>query len=287
MPARDAKQGLNRLTRRRRFLSMRMAARTIVDALRFGRGSVERIGAACVLSAVFFFAVALATHLAGMPTALGVTVAVGAFAAAATTLLVFVLGQADDDTRAEIDALAEPIAEARADVERDEREAAGRKRLEDDDDQDDDQGDEKDEGDRRDRRAPRRDRPSEPGRNEPRDRRREDRPSRGRPQARCPYCRDDIDRDAVKCPSCGEWVDDAYRPKPPKAKRGVSRGIAALLSFLLVGAGQIAQGRVLAGVMWMFSVLILYAFSPCSFFTTTIVGIILHVVCILDAAAHE
>jgi TM2 domain-containing membrane protein YozV len=260
----SARSDLARLLRMKRFLSMRLAGRWLVDLIPFGKGPVERIGSACVLSAVFFFAVMAAAMLSGTPPAWGVTVAVGAFVAAATTLLVFVLGKPDDEVREEVDDLAEPIAEARAEVEHDEKEEAGRKRVEADDREDDDRED-----DRRERRTPRRARPVDDERDEPRRResrrddrreeRRDDRPSR----------RDD------------------YRPEPARQKRGVSRGIAALLSFLFVGAGQIAQGRVLTGLTWFFGVLFLYACSPCSFFTTTIVGIILHVICILDAAAHE
>ena len=268
MSVREAQRELNKLTRRRKFLSMRLAGRRIVDLLRFGRGAVERIGSACVLAAVFFFVAAVAGALAGMPPGQCMAVALVAFAAAVVTLMVFVIGPSDDDVRAEVEAMEEPIAEARAGVQVAEREEAEDRELRAEEEEEEEE------------RRPRRGRVLGDWDDD-----RRERPGR-RSTPRCPYCREEIDRNAVKCPHCGEWVDDDYHPRQPQPSKGVSSGIAALLSFLFIGAGQIAQSRVVVGLLWMFGTYALYALSPCSACVTLPIAVFLHVMCIVEAAAH-
>lgn len=55
-----------------------------------------------------------------------------------------------------------------------------------------------------------------------------------------------------------------------------SKGIAAVLSFLIPGLGQIYCGRLLRGLIWLIFVIGGYAML-------IVPGIILHIFCILDA----
>lgn len=59
-----------------------------------------------------------------------------------------------------------------------------------------------------------------------------------------------------------------------------SPGIAALLSFLIPGAGQIYKGRVLEGLVWFVAVTIGY-------FLLLFPGLFLHFICILTAASGD
>ena len=62
--------------------------------------------------------------------------------------------------------------------------------------------------------------------------------------------------------------------------RSWSPGVAALLSLLIPGAGQIYKGRVGAGLLWLLFVAIGYAML-------VVPGLVLHLVCVINAAAVE
>jgi len=59
--------------------------------------------------------------------------------------------------------------------------------------------------------------------------------------------------------------------------RSFNPGIAAVLSFLIPGLGQIYKGRVLRGFFWFVLTIIGYAFF-------IVPGLILHVLCVFGAA---
>jgi len=56
--------------------------------------------------------------------------------------------------------------------------------------------------------------------------------------------------------------------------------VAALLSFLIPGLGQLYKGQVLNGIVWFFVVLIGYG-------ALILPGVILHVCCVLGAAIGD
>lgn len=57
-----------------------------------------------------------------------------------------------------------------------------------------------------------------------------------------------------------------------------SPGVAAVLSLVIPGAGQIYKGQVFNGLFWMFVVVVGYI-------TFIFPGVILHILCIVGAAA--
>lgn len=86
----------------------------------------------------------------------------------------------------------------------------------------------------------------------------------------CKYCSEQILDSARKCKHCGEYLDDTLR-------RGNSSGIAALLSVIIPGAGQIYKGQVFNGIAWMLFVIGGYV-------CFIMPGIILHILCVVGAS---
>lgn len=104
---------------------------------------------------------------------------------------------------------------------------------------------------------------------------------------KCLYCAELINIDARKCKHCGEFLDGSSRSEPkvtqtfvlPEQKiRRWSPGVAALLSFLIPGAGQMYKGNVGSGLVWLFVVVIGYVLL-------IVPGLILHLICIFAAAS--
>lgn len=59
-----------------------------------------------------------------------------------------------------------------------------------------------------------------------------------------------------------------------------SDGVAALLSLLIPGAGQMYKGRVGAGLVWLL-------FTMFGYLLLIVPGLFLHLICILHAASTE
>lgn len=59
-----------------------------------------------------------------------------------------------------------------------------------------------------------------------------------------------------------------------------SPGIAAILSFLIPGLGQMYRGKVLIGFLWLIAVL-------CGYAALVLPGFILHVICVAMAASGD
>jgi TM2 domain-containing membrane protein YozV len=107
---------------------------------------------------------------------------------------------------------------------------------------------------------------------------------------RCPYCAEIINKEAIKCKHCSEILDPQIRAArtaqnqaviiPQPKIRHWSPGIAAVLSFIIPGLGQLYKGRIGSGILWFIIVCVGYAFL-------IIPGVILHLVCIISAASGD
>ena len=94
------------------------------------------------------------------------------------------------------------------------------------------------------------------------------------PKVRCPYCSELIAFAAKKCKHCGEFFDPTLRQS--RMPQAWNPGVAAVLSLVIPGAGQMYKGQVGAGFGWPIGTVAGY----CVF---VIPGLILHITCIVKA----
>jgi predicted amidophosphoribosyltransferase len=85
----------------------------------------------------------------------------------------------------------------------------------------------------------------------------------------CPTCKNEISKNAQFCPKCGEPLSLPARPR----QRLWSPGVAALLSFILPGAGQIYKGELLGGMGYLFSIAILWLGGWGIYINDSVVGL--------------
>jgi TM2 domain-containing membrane protein YozV len=103
---------------------------------------------------------------------------------------------------------------------------------------------------------------------------------------RCAYCAEVISAAAKKCKHCGEFLDSTLRQgrmpaaAPQQQQQTWNPGIAAVLSFVIPGAGQMYKGQVGPGIWWLIGTIAGY----CAFIVP---GVILHVVCIYKAYSDD
>ena len=100
----------------------------------------------------------------------------------------------------------------------------------------------------------------------------------------CPECDHKMSSSAAACPACGYpnpkpvQADDPYSQLTQQPVQQWSPGIAAVLSLVIPGAGQMYKGKVGAGLIWLLCVAVGYAML-------IVPGIILHIICIVSAAS--
>jgi TM2 domain-containing membrane protein YozV len=110
----------------------------------------------------------------------------------------------------------------------------------------------------------------------------------------CPNCAEEIPVAATKCKFCKEDLEEdlvaskrAEHDRPAvdtihkdhvrnEEKRKWTPGKAALLSFIIPGAGQIYKGNIISGFLWFVGVITAY-------FLFLFPGFILHFICIFSA----
>lgn len=105
------------------------------------------------------------------------------------------------------------------------------------------------------------------------------------PLEKCQTCGNEISKNAQFCPKCGEPFSTSVG-----TRRQLWRpGIAALLSLLIPGAGQMYKGDVGFGFIWLISIaLFLYVgLSFAEFFPAVFIGLILYIVCIINATKGD
>lgn len=111
----------------------------------------------------------------------------------------------------------------------------------------------------------------------------------------CPECGNRVSSAAASCPHCGFPIQQriatsgnfATSQQQPVVHVQVhaptqkwSPGLAAFLSFLIPGLGQLYKGQVLNGIVWFIFVVFGYA-------AFIVPGLILHILCIVGAAKGD
>jgi TM2 domain-containing membrane protein YozV/RNA polymerase subunit RPABC4/transcription elongation factor Spt4 len=87
------------------------------------------------------------------------------------------------------------------------------------------------------------------------------------PQAFCPHCGAAVDPAAEICPKCGVRIKQAPQPAVIDRK---NPGIAAVLSFLFTGLGQIYNGQIGKGIIFVVVGIV------CLILVVVLIGIILY-----------
>ena len=95
---------------------------------------------------------------------------------------------------------------------------------------------------------------------------------------RCPFCSEVILSEAKKCKYCQEFLDPELKASALAVPRPKwNPAVAASLSLLIPGGGQLYRGKVISGCLWTLFVAIGYG-------SYILPGLILHLVCITFAA---
>ena len=98
----------------------------------------------------------------------------------------------------------------------------------------------------------------------------------------CPFCAEEIQDAATICKHCRMTIAGPNAGQSSAAtvivqERTWSPGVAAVLSLIIPGAGQMYKGQVLNGIVWLIFTVIGYALF-------IFPGLILHLCCIIGAS---
>lgn len=94
----------------------------------------------------------------------------------------------------------------------------------------------------------------------------------------CAECGNRLSSNAMSCPHCGNVLRE---PEPPVvAVPKWSPGVAAVLSFLIPGLGQMYKGQIFNGLGW-------FVVTAIGYIVLIIPGIVLHLICIIGAASGD
>ncbi len=100
---------------------------------------------------------------------------------------------------------------------------------------------------------------------------------------KCPECAKEVSSVAIACPSCGHPImlpPPAASPPIAVAAPKWNPGIAALLSLVIPGAGQMYKGQVVNGLLFLLITAVGYAML-------IVPGVIMHLFCIVNAASGD
>jgi TM2 domain-containing membrane protein YozV len=101
----------------------------------------------------------------------------------------------------------------------------------------------------------------------------------------CPYCGVQLDKKYAVCPSCGKLQPDIEGVQRPQAIRRKNPMLAAFLSLIITGAGQIYLGKVSRGIAYLGGILLLSIFLDgiLTFDEMMLLGVVVSIISAWDA----